>query len=410
MTFRPDITEQLARARADLRMGVPIVLLGPQPILVFAAETLTAQRLADLLALGGDPVLVITARRAETLKARAYDGDLARVILPDDPTPRWVQSVADPADDLRSPMKGPLNCARGGDATPHRAALSLVKSARLLPAALVLDLIDAISFAEKHGLTTLDLATALPVLATRSPLNPIVNARLPIEVSDAGRLHIFRPDDGGEEHYAIEIGRPDRSKPVLTRLHSACFTGDILGSLKCDCGPQLRAALAQMGTEGHGILLYLNQEGRGIGLANKMRAYSLQDQGFDTVEANHRLGFEDDERDFRLGSDILKSMGFSSVRLLTNNPRKVEMMAASGIEVAERVPLKVGENRHNHAYLATKAAKSAGRSGSIAQGASVSRKDLPLHHWEIGYHTAQERRRRCDPRRHPPRRRDAIPA
>tara|TARA_R110000796_G_scaffold84532_1_gene184188 strand:+ start:890 stop:1996 length:1107 start_codon:yes stop_codon:yes gene_type:complete len=358
MTFRPDITEQLARARADLRMGVPIVLLGPQPILVFAAETLTAQRLADLLALGGDPVLVITARRAETLKARAYDGDLARVILPDDTTPRWVQSVADPADDLRSPMKGPLNCARGGDATPHRAALSLVKSARLLPAALVLDLIDAISFAEKHGLTTLDLATALPVLATRSPLNPIVNARLPIEVSDAGRLHIFRPDDGGEEHYAIEIGRPDRSKPVLTRLHSACFTGDILGSLKCDCGPQLRAALAQMGTEGHGILLYLNQEGRGIGLANKMRAYSLQDQGFDTVEANHRLGFEDDERDFRLGSDILKSMGFSSVRLLTNNPRKVEMMAASGIEVAERVPLKVGENRHNHDYLATKAAKS----------------------------------------------------
>jgi len=145
---------------------------------------------------------------------------------------------------------------------------------------------------------------------------------------------------------------------VLARLHSACFTGDIMGSLKCDCGPQLHAALTQMGTEGHGVLLYLNQEGRGIGLTNKMRAYSLQDQGFDTVEANHRLGFEDDERDFRLGSDILTSMGFSSVRLLTNNPRKVEMMEASGVKVAERVPLKVGENSHNHAYLATKAAKS----------------------------------------------------
>jgi GTP cyclohydrolase II len=141
-------------------------------------------------------------------------------------------------------------------------------------------------------------------------------------------------------------------------LHSACFTGDLMGSLKCDCGPQLRAALAQMGAEGTGILLYLNQEGRGIGLANKMRAYSLQDQGFDTVEANHRLGFEDDERDFRLGADILRSMGFSAVRLLTNNPRKVEMMEASGIDVAERVPLKVGENRHNAGYLATKAAKS----------------------------------------------------
>lgn len=358
MAFGPDITEQLARARADLRMGVPVVFLGDAPVLVLAAETLTAQRLTDLLALGGEPVLAITARRAETLKARAYDGSLARVLLPQDATPRWVQSVADPSDDLRSPMKGPLACARGGDATAHGAALQLVKSARLLPAALVQDLPDPVTFARAHGLTTLALADALPTLAARSPLHPVVNARLPMEVSEAGRLHIFRPDDGGEEHYAIEIGRPDRSKPVLARLHSACFTGDLMGSLKCDCGPQLHAALAQMGTEGSGVLLYLNQEGRGIGLANKMRAYSLQDQGFDTVEANHRLGFEDDERDFRLGSDILKSMGFSAVRLLTNNPRKVQMMEASGIAVAERVPLKVGENRHNTAYLATKAAKS----------------------------------------------------
>lgn len=145
---------------------------------------------------------------------------------------------------------------------------------------------------------------------------------------------------------------------MLARLHSACFTGDLLGSLKCDCGPQLRAALAQMGAEGAGVLLYLNQEGRGIGLANKMRAYSLQDQGFDTVEANHRLGFEDDERDFRLGAAILKKLGFSSVRLLTNNPAKVRMMEAMGIDVTERVPLKVGHTRHNAGYLATKARKS----------------------------------------------------
>ncbi len=358
MAFGPDITEQLARARADLRMGVPVVILGEAPVLALAAETLTAQRLTAVLALGGEPVLAITARRAQTLKARAYDGTLARVLLPQDATPRWVQSVADPADDLRSPMKGPLACARGGDSTAHDAVLKLVKSARLLPAALILNLPDAAGFAARHGLTTLNLAEALPALAAQSPLHPVINARLPMEVSEAGRLHIFRPDDGGEEHYAIEIGRPDRSKPVLARLHSACFTGDLMGSLKCDCGPQLHAALAQMGAEGHGVLLYLNQEGRGIGLANKMRAYSLQDQGFDTVEANHRLGFEDDERDFRLGSDILKSMGFSAVRLLTNNPRKVEMMEASGVKVAERVPLKVGENRHNTAYLATKAAKS----------------------------------------------------
>ncbi|KHA50730.1 GTP cyclohydrolase II [Sulfitobacter geojensis] len=358
MSLAPDITEQLARARADLRMGVPVVMTGPTSAVVIAAETLSAERLADIQALDGQPVLTITARRAETLKARVYDGDLARLVLPADANLAWIHSIADPADDLRTPMKGPFSCDREGDAVLHRTALSLAKTARLLPAVLVLEIADSFKFAAEHGLTRINLESASAALSTRSPLHPVVHARLPIEASEAGRLHIYRPEDGGEEHYAIEVGRPDRSKPVLARLHSACFTGDVLGSLKCDCGPQLRGALAQMGAEGQGVLLYLNQEGRGIGLANKMRAYSLQDQGFDTVEANHRLGFEDDERDFRLGSDILASMGFSSVRLLTNNPRKVEMMEASGIKVAERVPLRVGENAFNTAYLATKAAKS----------------------------------------------------
>lgn len=358
MSIGPDITEQLARARADLRMGVPVVLDGETPLLICAAETLDAVRLAALQDMPGDTVIAITARRAETLKARAYDGDLARVQLPHDATPEWVRSIADPAGDLMTPMKGPLLCARGGPVSGHRAALQLAKSARLLPAMVTTSLTDAPRFAQQNGLTLVSLAEAEAHLAERSPLHPVVSARLPLEVSEAGRLHIFRPEDGGEEHYAVEIGRPDRAQPVLTRLHSACFTGDLMGSLKCDCGPQLRAALAQMGQVGDGVLLYMNQEGRGIGLANKMRAYSLQDQGFDTVEANHRLGFEDDERDFRLGSDILKALGFSSVRLLTNNPRKVEMMQASGIQVAERVPLAVGENRHNAGYLATKAAKS----------------------------------------------------
>ena len=156
----------------------------------------------------------------------------------------------------------------------------------------------------------------------------------------------------------MEIGQPPREAPVLARLHSACFTGDVLGSLKCDCGAQLQAALATMGEAGAGVLLYLNQEGRGIGLANKMRAYSLQDQGFDTVEANHRLGFEDDERDFRTGADILKRLGFGAVRLMTNNPAKVEMMQAQGIDVVERVPLQVGRTAENTAYLDVKARKS----------------------------------------------------
>jgi GTP cyclohydrolase II len=187
---------------------------------------------------------------------------------------------------------------------------------------------------------------------------PVSAARVPLAASSHSRVHVFRPADGTEEHYAVEIGDPDRSRPVLARLHSACFTGDVLGSLKCDCGPQLNGALAAMAEAGSGVLLYLNQEGRGIGLANKMRAYSLQDQGFDTVEANHRLGFDDDERDFRIGATILRRLGFRSVRLLTNNPRKVGMMSNSGVEVVERVALKAGENPHNARYLATKAAKS----------------------------------------------------
>lgn len=353
MSFGPDLTEKLARARADLRMGVPIVFA--EGALVFAAETLDAARLADLRSLGSAD-LVVTNWRAETLKVAAYDGDLARIKLPPDVSLAWVRGIADPSDDLRNPLKGPLKAERGGNCTLHRAAIHIAKAARLLPSALVLPLSDPNAFAQNNDLTLLS-AGAIDT-ERLSPMEPIIAARLPLEVSEAGRLHIFRPDDGAEEHYAIEIGRPNRDEPVLSRLHSACFTGDLLGSLKCDCGPQLRGALAQMGQEGNGVLLYLNQEGRGIGLANKMRAYSLQEQGFDTVEANHRLGFEDDERDFRIGAEILRRMGFSSVRLLTNNPAKVARMEECGIKVTERVPLKVGENRHNHHYLATKAKKS----------------------------------------------------
>ena len=354
MSFAPDHTERLARARADLRMGVPVVLA--DGLVVLAVETLVQDRFDDLCRLGERPVLAITGWRAQTLKARAYDGDIARIMVPKGATRTWVQSIADPAGDLNHPMKGPLQTLRDGPASPYRAAIALVKASRLLPAVISVYLPDPVAFAATHDLTL--VPSGPDTLADPSPMNRVIHAQLPLEVSEAGRLHIFRPDDGGEEHYAIEIGHPDRGKPVLARLHSACFTGDLLGSLKCDCGPQLRGAMAQMGAEGAGVLLYLNQEGRGIGLANKMRAYSLQDQGFDTVEANHRLGFDDDERDFRIGAEILKTLGFTQVRLLTNNPAKVAKLETCGVTVTERVPLKVGENRHNAAYLATKADKS----------------------------------------------------
>ncbi|MCT2540956.1 GTP cyclohydrolase II [Sedimentimonas flavescens] len=351
LSLGPTPAERLNRARADLRMGLPVVL--SDSCLAVAVETLSPARLAALRTLG-PLVLVLTARRAETLKARIYDTDLARIRVPADAELDWLQALADPADDLAMPMKGPLSAERGGDATLARAAIALTKSAHLLPAAILAPLPSP----PTEGLTALDANDALREIAAETVLAPVAAARVPMRAAEKGRLHIFRPDDGGEEHYAIEIGSPARDKPVLARLHSACFTGDVLGSLKCDCGPQLDAALTQMGHEGTGILLYLNQEGRGIGLANKMRAYSLQDQGFDTVEANHRLGFEDDERDFRIGAALLKKLGFHAVRLLTNNPAKVRMLEANGIKVIERVPLRVGVSRHNAAYLATKAEKS----------------------------------------------------
>jgi GTP cyclohydrolase II len=355
VSLTPSPLDRLNRARADLRMGLPVVLSdGTEGALVAAAETLVAERL-EALRDQGQPVLALTAHRAATLKARAYDGDLARIPLPLGMGTDWIRALADPARDLDNPMKGPLITQRDGPADLHRAALGLVKSAALLPAAVLVTIPDPVALARAHSLTLL----TRPEAASQAPsLTPVVAARLPMRLAGLGRLHIFRPDDGGAEHYAIEVGRPDRAAPVLARLHSACFTGDVLGSLKCDCGPQLAAALTAMGDAGAGVLLYLNQEGRGIGLANKLRAYALQDQGFDTVEANHRLGFEDDERDFRLGAELLRRLGFGQVRLLTNNPAKVAMLQAGGIDVTERVPLRVGETAENAAYLATKAAKS----------------------------------------------------
>lgn len=349
MSLIPTLPEHISRARADLRMGLPVLIDG---CAAAAVETLSPARLAAMLALG-PAVLAITEWRAATLKARPYDGDLARIIVPGDATTGWLRALADPAGDLMTPMKGPLTSARGGDVGAHRTAIALAKSAQLLPAMLVV-----CGVTEAPGLTELPAQATLAQIATEAAMLPVAAARVPLALAPQSRLHVLRPDDGGTEHYAVEIGQPDRTQPVLARLHSACFTGDVLGSLKCDCGPQLHAALGAMGQEGQGVLLYLNQEGRGIGLANKMRAYSLQDQGFDTVEANHRLGFQDDERDFRLGAAILRKLGFSSTRLMTNNPRKVAMLQSHGIDVVERVPLRTARNPHNTDYLDTKRAKS----------------------------------------------------
>jgi GTP cyclohydrolase II len=168
-------------------------------------------------------------------------------------------------------------------------------------------------------------------------------------------LHGFKEPATGLEHAALCIGDVASGEPVLLRLHSECLTGDTFGSCHCDCGPQLRGALESIAKEGRGVLLYLRQEGRGIGLLNKIRAYALQEKGADTLDANRLLGLPADARDYGFAATMLRELGIGAVRLLTNNPGKIDGLAAYGVDVRERVPLQVGRNRRNGAYLDTKA-------------------------------------------------------
>ncbi|KLT73381.1 GTP cyclohydrolase [Neisseria arctica] len=188
------------------------------------------------------------------------------------------------------------------------------------------------------------------------PLKFVASCRLPTEWG-VFTMHGFEESPGGQEHIALTMGDFSDGKPVLARVHSECLTGDALFSQKCDCGPQLQAAMQAIQKEGRGVIVYLRQEGRGIGLINKIRAYQLQDQGLDTVEANVALGLPVDARDFTLAKHMFEYLGISEIRLLTNNPRKVEVLQNAGIHVSEHVPLQVGLNSENQSYLHTKAEK-----------------------------------------------------
>ncbi len=187
-----------------------------------------------------------------------------------------------------------------------------------------------------------------------SDLRLAATSKLPTPFAEF-QLRVYL-EEGGKEHLALTLGNLAGDPPVV-RLHSECLTGDALFSLRCDCGFQLEHALQRIATEGRGALIYLRQEGRGIGLANKIRAYALQDQGHDTVEANTQLGFAADLRDYRAALQILKELGLGRIRLLTNNPKKIEALEAGGVSITERIPIQCGRNPHNDAYLATKAGK-----------------------------------------------------
>jgi GTP cyclohydrolase II len=356
-----DGAAQVDRAQSELRRGLPVVVLpqrGPASLVV-AAELSSPVALNALKTWSGKTLRVLlTHHRAATLKIRLYTEEIVAVPLPREEAARAAQVLADPTRDLHNPLMGPWKAERAPLAVSAKAAVKLAKIASLLPAVVEvpIEAAKAKRLAVREGLLSVSVAD-IDRHAAAPGFKIAARARLPLANAEETHVLAFRPTNGGREHLALIIGTPEPPGPVLVRLHSECLTGDLLGSLKCDCGDQLRGAIAAIGKAGSGILLYLAQEGRGIGLINKLKAYELQDQGFDTIEANERLGFEADERGFAAAAEMLKYLGFSSVRLMTNNPDKVAALARFGLNVVERVPHKFPTNPHNAAYVATKKAK-----------------------------------------------------
>jgi|TARA_R100000501_G_scaffold7002_1_gene14834 GTP cyclohydrolase II len=343
------------RAIDELRRGRAVIIAGAEALAILPIELTDAQRLALFEGEVVAEILITDKRAAQLALANQLAAAGMRAVRI--ARPEWIDAasamaLADPTLDLSTPLKGPFQTRPVGDTDTALAALQAAKLAGLLPA------LHVRAAAEGDDFLQVSIAD---IMAHRAPdtLREITRARLPLKADPNTRVVAFR-SPGGPEHLALLVGRgadgteTSHEKAPLTRLHSACLTGDVLGSLKCDCGDQLVAALDAIAADGGGILLYLQQEGRGIGLLNKLRAYRLQDQGFDTVDANLRLGFEVDERDFGIAAAMLRGVGATRIRLLTNNPSKVDGLEQAGITVEARVPLIAGHGALNADYLATK--------------------------------------------------------
>jgi GTP cyclohydrolase II len=343
------------RARTELRHGRAVVVMTADPeapvLLVAAIETLSTARLCWLNLMSIEPRLLLSAERLHALGWR--EASTARSLHVAGPvTVELLQSLAAVSAGPADP--GKLSGAQVASPAME-AALSLAKRSRLTPALWVAELPAA-------RLTALEAAQVLPIADTdvahmhregHLQLLRVSDAHVPIAAHEDCTLVLFRELDGDAEHVAIVVGQPDLAQPVTVRLHSSCLTGDLLGSLRCDCGDQLRRAIDVLAEAG-GVLLYLAQEGRGTGLANKLRAYRLQDGGLDTIDADRHLGFSADERDFQAAVAMLEALGIARIRLLTNNPAKIASMRRGGIDVVDRLPLIAPINPHNSRYIRTK--------------------------------------------------------
>ncbi|MBL6457534.1 GTP cyclohydrolase II [Belnapia sp. T6] len=349
------------RAAAELRRGTPVLLRGgDQALVLAAAETVGAPGLAELASLvRGTPVLLLAPVRAAAVAPlpilRPVQEDAVALRLPPGLLdPALLRSLADPtADRLPEGTR-----AERVPAPPlAAAALALAKLGRLLPAVIAAPAREGLPRPDLLSVESADVL-AYPAEAATT-LRRVAEAAVPLEGAPDARILAFRAADGGIEHLAILIGKPEevaaRGGAPLARLHSECFTGDLLGSLRCDCGPQLRGAIRRMGEAGDGVLIYLAQEGRGIGLVNKLRAYRLQDGGLDTLDANRALGWGADERNFMVAATMLRQIGIERVRLLTNNPEKLASLAACGIGIEGREAHAFAPNGVNDGYLETKA-------------------------------------------------------
>jgi GTP cyclohydrolase II len=334
-----------ARAIDALRRGWPLRVGAADGALdLLAVESASDAALAEI----GGADMLLSGERAVTLKltnqrAAATPGPVRLAGAGD--SVAAALAVADPALDLAHPLKGPFRTVATGGEAAAAAAMTMARHAGLLPAFFVRPAAGDVEAECTDGDVAALLDPARLAIAAR--------ARLPVAASETAEIVAFRSPEEASDHVALVIGRRDANPPVV-RLHSECLTGDVLGSLKCDCGPQLHAALHAMADAPWGVLLYLRQEGRGIGLVNKLRAYALQDQGYDTVDANLRLGFPVEARDFAIAGRMLDLLGIARIRLMTNNPEKVARLEKEGVEVVERIPLALPTNPHNEHYLATK--------------------------------------------------------
>ena len=353
------------RAMAEIRRGRFVAIRGANgaAVIAQAAEGLDADSFRALAAIsGGTPALTITARRAVVLGLGEPESKTVTLLTEPPLSIETAQAIADPLAEFDL---GALKVSSRNATTydGESAAVILTKLARLLPSAVTAPIVspdaeDLARWALRHDTVLIDAGDIFQYERTTArSLSLVSEARVPLADAEDTRIAAFRPQDGGIEHLAIIIGSPNPREPVLTRIHSECFTGDLLGSLRCDCGDQLRGAIAEISATGAGVLLYLAQEGRGIGLVNKLRAYTLQDDGFDTIDANEQLGFDADERVFLPAARMLQILGFNRVNLMSNNPQKVAGLEACGIHVTERVTHAFPSNKHNEGYLRTKVAR-----------------------------------------------------